>query len=102
MFKQLSLIQFVEGFETVDTEQVEIACIEDKSEAQIIKTENIEALEDNDFENFVNAEYLENVPGIENNRPAEFVHFSNLEFSTLVKRQASSTTKKHYKRALCG
>lgn len=96
VFKQLALIQFVEGDEEIQTEPAE------HFEEVPVKAEQESTV---DFNNFVNAEYLENIQEIEA-EPAgdcDQIFTLNLENLEAEKQQSGgSKTKKMYKRALCG
>ncbi|KAL7023230.1 hypothetical protein ACKWTF_012523 [Chironomus riparius] len=108
VFKQMSLIQFVEGIEEVQTEQLDTSYsdnnIKDETlnDSAQIKTEHYEEAETEDFANFVSPEYLENIQEIENDQTREYDQFCSLDLDNSFSSKDVSKTKKFYKRALCG
>ena len=104
----MSLIQFVEGIEEVQTEQLDTSYsdnnIKDETlnDSAQIKTEQYEEAETEDFANFVSPEYLENIQEIENDQTGEYDQFCSLDLDSSFSSKDVSKTKKFYKRALCG
>jgi hypothetical protein len=106
VFKQISLIQFVEGIEEVQTEQLDASFSDNNvknEESSQIKTEQYEEeAETEDFANFVSPEYLDNIQEIEQDQTGEYDQFSSLDLDSSFSSKDISKTKKCYKRALCG
>jgi len=108
IFKQISLIQFVEGIEEVQTEQLDASYSDNniKNEAlndnSQIKTERYEEAVNEDFSNFVSPEYLDNIQEIEPDQTEEYDQFCSLDLDNSFSSKDISKTKKCYKRALCG
>jgi hypothetical protein len=114
VFKQLSLLQFVEGVDEEDDQQqqqqqeITYATETITNEFMEVKTETFEEEQQtltDDYTNFVSAEYLE---GFTEEAVIECVEHESGEFyaaETVASgsaRKVQSRTKKFYKRALCG